>query len=143
METEDGLKYWKKILGEQTKNHRVKSEDLRKGGFILHEENDFGFNPGDFFALYLSKIDCDAKYLFCTSFKEMKKFKLHQNPATWYSKNKCGKNTVAKAMPAIAECAGISRRITNQNSNLWRMEASLQLAPAHPKLEKSQLTNQK
>ena len=51
-EDEDG-KYWKKVLGETSKNHRLDSEDLRKGGLIIYEPNAYnpGYNGGEYFEL--------------------------------------------------------------------------------------------
>ena len=108
------MKYWKKVKGEATKNHRINSEDLRNGSFMLYEENDFGYNPGKYFEMFQTKLDSDAKYLFSQPIQPYKKngFKLHQNPSKWYNTNKIGANSVAKAMPMISEAAGLSK-ITN------------------------------
>ena len=107
----EGLKYWKKIKGESSKNHPRDSEDLRKGSFMLHEENDFGFNPGAYFELWLSKTDT-SQFMFCTPKQPSKQFKIRSNPVIWYTKNKIGVNKVAEAMPKISKAADL-RHLTN------------------------------
>ena len=44
-----GERYIKKVLGEESKNHKHDSEDMENGGIILFEENDVSFNPRLFF----------------------------------------------------------------------------------------------
>ena len=107
-----GLKYWKAAMGEATKNHRTDSEDIRTGSFMLHETNIWGLNPGDYYELFLTKLDSSAEYLFGQPQREKKAFKIEENPTTWYSKWKIGKNTVGDAMPIISVAAGLSK-ITN------------------------------
>ena len=121
----NGLKYWKKVLGEASKNHRVDSEDLRKGGLILHEKNEFGINPGDYFELFLTKLEPSAKFLFSIPIQSnAKNFKIHKNPKVWYTKNKCGKHSVAKAMPVLSEIVGL-RHITNHQLRSTAINAML------------------
>ena len=106
------MKYWKKAVGEATKNHRTDSEDLRTGSFMLHEENKWGFNPGDYYQLFLTKLESKAPYLFGQPLRPKKAFKIEENPATWFDQWKIGKTTVGAAMPTFSEAAGLSR-ITN------------------------------
>ena len=91
------------------------SEDLRKGGLILYEENSYNpkFNAGEYFELFLTKLDKDSKFLFSQPLLTKKKFTIEENPMVWYSKSKIGINAVGNAMPEIAKAAGCSRKLTN------------------------------
>ena len=50
-------KFYKKIVGEATKNHKADSEDLEAGGIIPFKENEFGFNSGLFMQDYIAKLN--------------------------------------------------------------------------------------
>ena len=108
-----GQQYYKKVLGEVSKNHQSDSEDLRQGGVILFEENSYGFNPGLFFHLFLSKLDKKAPFLFMRPIRSKKSFNLRQNPDVWYEAvQKIGVNQVQKALPSLTSAA-CTKRATN------------------------------
>ena len=100
-------------MGEESKNHKYDSEDLKNGGTILFEENYCGFNPRMFFHLFLEKRDPNSKFLFCHIKDKSKVFRLASNPDVWFSKNKVGKNTVSDATPLLCEALGLEH-CTNQ-----------------------------
>ena len=104
---ETGEKYYKKIIGERTKNHQFDSEDLENGGRIMFETNIYGFNPRYFFHLYMGKLHPDAQYLFCREQREKKGFNLKSNPKVWFEKNKLGINEVSKATKTLCDALGI------------------------------------
>ena len=111
---EDASKYYKKVLGEESKNHKFDSEDLENGGRIMFETNVYGFNPRLFFHLYMGKLHPDAQYLFSREQREKKGFNLKSNPTVWYEKNKLGINEVSKATPLLCEVLGIEDYKNNQ-----------------------------
>ena len=77
----NGQQYWRKVEGEATKNHQHDSEDvLRDGAYILMENNSYGFNPGLYINLFLSKLNKDTEDLFSRPIRPQKSFKLHENP---------------------------------------------------------------
>ena len=104
---ETGEKYYKKIVGERTKNHQFDSEDLENGGRIMFETNIYGFNPRYFFHLYMGKLHPDASYLFCREQREKKGFNLKSNPKVWFEKSKLGINEVSKATKTLCNALGI------------------------------------
>ena len=111
----NGQQYWKKVEGEATKNHQHDSEDvLRDGAYILMENNSYGFNPGLYFNLFLSKLNKDTEDLFSRPIRPQKSFKLHENPEVWYEANKVGVKEVAKALPKMCEAAEINRNTNHQ-----------------------------
>ena len=110
---EDASKYYKKVLGEESKNHKFDSEDLENGGRIMFETNVYGFNPRLFFHLYMGKLHPDAPYLFCREQREKKGFNLKSNPNVWFEKNKLGINEVSKATPLLCEVLGIEGNFKN------------------------------
>ena len=57
-------RFWRKVVGEASKNHKSDSEDLRGGGIILFMKNRFGFNPGQFLQDYIVKLDPKCPFLF-------------------------------------------------------------------------------
>lgn len=91
-----GMDFFKKVLGESSKNHRNDSENVKDGGYILCEKNAFNFNPGEFFNLFLSKGNNDTNYLFSQPIRVCKSFKLRSNPDVWFAKQKIGKNQAEK-----------------------------------------------
>ena len=107
-----GTEFFKKVLGESSKNHRNDSENLKDGGLILFEPNSFGLNPGQYFNLFLSKSNNDTEFLFSRPRFVCKKFSLKSNPDIWYTSTKIGKNEVQKALPTLCEALGIEN-ITN------------------------------
>ena len=104
-----GIRYYKKVVGEETKNHKLDSEDLKNGGTILFEENYCGFNPELFFHLFLEKQDPDTKFLFSHIRDKSKIFNLASNPDVWFTKSKVGKNTVSGALPLLCEALGLEK----------------------------------
>ena len=108
-----GVRHFKKVLGESSKNHKIDSENLKNGGTIPFEPNRFRFNPRLFFHSFMEKNDPDAPYLFSHIVKPSKKFTLRTNPKVWFSKNKIGKNEVATALPSLSTALGLEYS-TNQ-----------------------------
>ena len=108
-----GIRHYKKVLGEESKNHKYDSEDLDNGGTINFEVNRFGFNPRLFFHYFMEKQDPKSTYLFSHIKDLSKTFTLRSNPKIWFSKNKIGKNEVAKAFPSLCEALGLVH-CTNQ-----------------------------
>ena len=108
-----GQKYFKKVLGEESKNHKFNSEDMKNGGTINFETNSAGFNARLFFQLFMSKQHPSSKHLFNKAQRPKKTFKLHSNPSIWYEKNKIGKNEISKAVPELCKAIGCETRYKN------------------------------
>ena len=110
---DDGRRYYKKVLGEESKNHKTDSENMENGGTIPYEINDFGFNPRRFFHLWMTKQSPTATSLFNHIKRPSRKFKLKFNPQVWFSDSKMGKNEIPKAVPELCRAVGVPR-CTNQ-----------------------------
>ena len=110
----DGSQYWKKCIGEATKNHQGDSEDVKGEALILMEENEYGFNPGLYFNVFVHKLADGADNLFSRPIRAKKSFMLHENPDVWYETNKIGVKQVAKALPVLCEAAEIRRNTNHQ-----------------------------
>ena len=129
---EDGQKFFKKTVGELSKNHRYgltnifkmsklvliffrsDDEDLTFGGIIPFEENDFGLNPGVYLEKYLERLHPECDFLFQRPKRPSKKFKLEDNPTVWYEPSKVGLNLVANFLPTLCEALGLKRCTNNQ-----------------------------
>ena len=101
------------MLGEESKNHKMDSEDMKNGGTIPCEPNRVGFNPKLYFHNFMEKLDPSTPYLFSHIKTISKKFTLRSNPPVWFSANKIGKNEVQKALPSLCEALELER-CTNQ-----------------------------
>ena len=66
-------RYYQKIKGEATKNHKTDSEILENGGIVMFATNKYGLNCGQYIKDYIAKLDptCDdlfprpKRYEFC------------------------------------------------------------------------------
>ena len=56
--------YWVRTKLLATKQHKKNSQDLRKGGVIPFEANEFGVDPGLFLELYMTYLNPKNKRLF-------------------------------------------------------------------------------
>lgn len=97
-----------------TKNHRDDSEDLRDGGVILFQDNEFGLNPGLYMERFLAKLHPDCEFFLQRPQRKSKNFDLLNNPDCWFEKNKVGPNMVGEMMPLLSEAALVPRLTNGQ-----------------------------
>ena len=76
-------KYFKKITGEVSKNHKVDDEDLTAGGIITFNSTPEGLSPGQFFEDFLEKLNPGNDCLFQRPKRPSKIFRLRNNPRIW------------------------------------------------------------
>ena len=57
-------RYYQKIKGEASKNHKMDSEVLENGGIIMFSMNKYGLNCGQYLKDYIAKLDPTSEYLF-------------------------------------------------------------------------------
>lgn len=114
VDPDTGKQFYRKSLGEATKNHKTDDEDLKSGGLIVFEENFCGFNPGLFVMRFLGKLNPHEDLLFTRPQRPSKAFNLHENRPIWYEKNKVGVNQISKMMPNLSEILRLPK-ITNGN----------------------------
>ena len=92
-------------LGQKSKNHKDDSQDLRKGGLIPFEENEFGLSSGLYLEMYQSLLSPDHKNMFQLP-KYGKAFKktLHKKKKekeVLYVNQKVGHTYVGHFMPKV------------------------------------------
>ena len=80
---DEGNYYYKKVVGEASKNHKDDNEDLEEGGLIPFEPTSEGLSPGQFFKDWISKLNPDNPYLFQRPRRLSSKFSLKDNPEIW------------------------------------------------------------
>ena len=83
IEDENGERFYKKVRGELTKNHRVDSENLDIGGIITFQVSPEGLSPGLFLRDFINKLNPSCEFIFQKPAQESKKFKLLENPDVW------------------------------------------------------------
>ena len=76
-------KYFKKVTGESSKNHKVDDEDLEAGGIIPFNLTPEGLSPGKYFQDWMTKLNPKNDFLFQRPKRPSKTFKLNQNPQIW------------------------------------------------------------
>ena len=83
IEDENGERFYKKVRGELTKNHRVDSENLDIGGIMTFQVSPEGLSPGLFLRDFINKLNHSCEFIFQKPAQESKKFKLLENPDVW------------------------------------------------------------
>ena len=108
-------RYFQKIVGESSKNHKSDSEVLEAGGVIMFETNHFGLNCGQYLKDYIAKLDPTCEFMFPRPIRESKYMKgnLHVIPI-WYECTKVGVNHVAKSLPEVSSALGLFRYTNNR-----------------------------
>ena len=79
----EGNYFFKKVIGEATKNHKSDSEDLENGGIIPFEPTPEGLSPGQFIQDWMSKLNPQCEFLFQRPRRLSSKFRLKDNPDVW------------------------------------------------------------
>ena len=79
---DEGRKFFKKILGEVSKNHSMDDQDMQIGGIIPILENN-SFSPGQFLKDYLTKLNPGCTFIFQKPKRIAANFKLESNPSIW------------------------------------------------------------
>ena len=100
--------YYKKTMGESSKNHASDSENLSNSGLIPCLTNSYGVNCGETFGLYLSLLHESNEYLFQKPQRAAGWFRL-DDPTTvcCYESSRVGKNAFAKMLPELCAALGL------------------------------------
>ena len=83
-------------------------------GTIPFKSNSVGFNPRQYFQLYLEKLHPESKYLFNHAQLLSKKGFNVRKSKVWFRSSKMGKNEISKAVPELCEAAGVEKCKNNQ-----------------------------
>ena len=106
-------RFYKKVRGEYSKNHKTDSENLMAlGGIIPFANNALNFSPGLYLERYLEKLQPNFEYLFARAQRPNKAFNIQTNPKTWYECTKVGVNKIGEALPTLSKALGLPH-ITN------------------------------
>ena len=96
--------YYCKTKFQKQKQHVRTSQDIRKGGIIPFETNEFGVNPGEILQMYLTHLNPDNVSMFqlAKTGKNFHKY-LHksQTNGIYYCNSPMGKMTIAQMMPKV------------------------------------------
>jgi hypothetical protein len=111
---DSGLRYYKKIVGRQEKNHKDDDENLENGGLILFQDNEHNFNPGLYMERFLSLLNKNSPLLFQRPQRRSKRFSLDSNPGVWFEKTCVGPTLVGNMMPDLSEALGLPRLTNGQ-----------------------------
>ena len=102
--------------GEETKNHKVDSEDLSQAGMILFHEDKYGYNPGEFLSYYIKSTSSKLDRLFQKPQRKAKWFDIHDlNIVTLFENQPIGNNMVGKMLKRICSAAGLPDKWTNHS----------------------------
>lgn len=102
-----GYDFWRKVMGEESKNHKQDSENLDSSGIIPCVENEFGFNPGKMLGLYMQFLNPDNPYLFQRPRRPSKEFNIDEEDKCLFEPSKVGKNLVAEMMKKMCSVLGL------------------------------------
>ena len=83
IEDENGDRFYKKVRGELTKNHRTDSENLELGGLIPFTVTPENFSPGLYLKDFIGKLHKNCDFIFQKPARESKKFHIKENPECW------------------------------------------------------------
>ena len=103
---EGGYDIYRKVKGEQSKNHHQDGENFDNSGIIPCNENEFGFNPGHIFDIYLGLLHPDCESLFQRPRRPSKHFNLNVD-SELFEPSKVGKNMVGTMMKRLCKTLGL------------------------------------
>ena len=96
--------YWVRAKLQGTKNHPDDSQDLRKGGIIIFEENENHLNSGLYFEYFMKFLNPESDFLFQLP-KYGKAFTqaIHKRKRqeVYFYKSKVGHTLVGQMMPKV------------------------------------------
>lgn len=101
---EENGPHFEQIKLQRLKNHKNDSEILEQGGVIPFIVNEHGLNPGRYLELALAHLNPENNYFFqrpCEGKKFAKKIHKSKPDEAYYTKQKVGRNYVAKMMPKV------------------------------------------
>ena len=92
-------------MGEETKNHKDDNEDLELCGVIPFLNDEFGFNPGRFFELYLNLLNPENDFLFQRPRNSpTDSFNIHDfTESTIFVNSKAGRDQIPKMLKTLCE----------------------------------------
>ena len=84
LEDDQGNRYYKKIVGRNTKNHQKDSENVEEtGGIIPFSPTPEGLSAGQYLHDFLEKLSPKSDFLCQRPCRKSKSFKIHKNPTCW------------------------------------------------------------
>ena len=114
------MDYYKKVLGEESKNHKLDSENLANCGIIPCTVNKFGVNPGLVLDVYLSHLNPKCEYLFQQPRRASKFFLLDEPETTvLYETTKVGVNKTGEMLKNLTKLVGIDTAHQSFCESYW------------------------